>query len=335
MTDWKSALKADPTLWLLENNNPSVRFLTLTEILDRPKTGREAAEARAEIMKRGVVPRILDRQNADGSWDEPDRFYRAKYRGTVWQLLILAELVAAGNDRRVRKAGEFILKNSQEKENGGFSFDRSVKSGGGLPSGVVPCLTGNLVWALLRLGFGSDPRLKRAIEWIAKYQRYDDAESEAPRGWPYDKYKMCWGKHSCHLGVVKALKALAEIPPNRRTAAVRRSLTEGAEYLLKHHIHKKSHDLSKTAKPGWLRLGFPLMYQSDVLEILGILLKLGYRDPRMQEAVDIVVSKQDTEGKWILANTFNGRFYVNIEKKGKPSKWITARAMSALKKYYS
>ncbi|MHB8054214.1 MAG: prenyltransferase/squalene oxidase repeat-containing protein, partial [Candidatus Aminicenantales bacterium] len=305
------------------------------EILDKRSSDPETAKARAGIMSQGIVPKILARQNPDGSWDDPDRFYRAKYKGTVWQLLVLAELGASGNDPRVRKAGEFILENAQDRIGGGFSFQRGVKAGGGLPSGVIPCLTGNLVWGLLRLGFGTDPRLGRAIDWIATYQRFDDAETEAPRGYPYDRYKMCWGRHSCHLGVVKAMKALTEIPESRRSAAVRRSLAEGAEYLLKHHIHKKSHNLSQTAKPGWLRFGFPLMYQSDILEILGILLKLGYKDPRMQEAVDIVVAGQDGRGTWILANTMNGRFWVDIEKKGKPSKWITVRAVSVLKKYYS
>lgn len=77
------------------------------------------------------------------------------------------------------------------------------------------------------------------------------------------------------------------------------------------------------------------MYQTDVLEILGILTKLGYKDERMQEDVDLVISKQDKEGRWRLENTFNGRFQTNIEQKGKPSKWITLKALMVLKKYYS
>jgi hypothetical protein len=89
------------------------------------------------------------------------------------------------------------------------------------------------------------------------------------------------------------------------------------------------------SKLGWLRFGFPLMYQDDVLEILGILTKLGCKDNRMQEAVDSVVSKQDDDGRWILESTFNGRFHTNIESKGKPSKWITLNALRMLKRYYS
>jgi hypothetical protein len=77
------------------------------------------------------------------------------------------------------------------------------------------------------------------------------------------------------------------------------------------------------------------MWQTDVLEIMGILTKLGCKDERMQEAVDLVVSKQDAQGRWKLENTFNGRFQVDIEKKGKPSKWITLNALKALKRFCS
>jgi hypothetical protein len=77
------------------------------------------------------------------------------------------------------------------------------------------------------------------------------------------------------------------------------------------------------------------MYQTDALEVLGILTKLGYKDERMQETVDLVLSKQDAQGRWKLENTFNGRFQTNIERKGETSKWITLKALETLKKYYS
>ena len=84
-----------------------------------------------------------------------------------------------------------------------------------------------------------------------------------------------------------------------------------------------------------MRFGFPLMYQTDVLEILNILTSLGCNDERMQEALDLVISKQDDQGRWNLMNTFNGRFQTNIEQKGKPSKWVTLKALTALKQFYS
>ena len=136
------------------------------------------------------------------------------------------------------------------------------------------------------------------------------------------------------MGAVKALKALAEIPEKKRSAAMKQTIEKGAEYLLLHHVFKSSHTVNHVPKPGWLKFGFPLMYQTDALEILGILTQLGYKDKRMQEAIDVVVSKQDNRGRWILENTFNGRYQVNIEKKGKPSKWITLNALRTLKRFY-
>jgi len=335
MDSWKSVLKSDPIDWLLKKENPSVRYYALTELLDKPYSDITVKVAKDEIMKIGVVPKILSKQKDKGYWVNPDRFYSSKYKGAVWQLIILAELGADEEDEHVRKAAEFILENSQDRESGGFSIWHSAKKGGGRHSGVIPCLTGNMVWSLIRLGYLGDPRVDRGIKWITSYQRFDDGISSRPRGWPYDKATSCFGKHSCHMGVVKALKALAEIPVEKRSKNVEVTIEKAVGYLLKHHIYKRSHNLNRVSKPGWLRFGFPLMYQDDVLEILGILTELGYKDDRMQEAIDLVISKQNDDGRWKLGSTFNGRFHTNIESKGKPSKWITLNALRMLKRYYS
>jgi hypothetical protein len=76
------------------------------------------------------------------------------------------------------------------------------------------------------------------------------------------------------------------------------------------------------------------MYQTDILEILGILTSLGYRDSRMQDAMDILLNKQDATGRWIMENSYNDRFPVAIEAKGNPSKWITLNALKTIKNYY-
>ncbi len=336
MKTWKSVLKSDSVEWLLEESNPSVRYFALINLLDKHFSDIAVKAAKAEIMKVGPVPKILSKQNVEGCWMGNDRFYSAKYKGAVWQLIILAELGADGDDERVKRACEFILENSQDRESGGFSIWRSAQKGGGRHSGVIPCLTGNMVWSLLKLGYLDDPRVERGIDWITTYQRFDDGIFNRPKGWPYDKTAgSCFGKHSCHMGVVKTLKALVEIPFEKRSEKVTATIGKSVDYLLKHHIFKRSHDLTRVSKPGWLRFGFPLMYQDDVLEILGILTRLGCKDERMQEAVNLVVSKQDAEGRWKLENTYNGRFHTNIEMKGKASKWITLNALCMLKRYYS
>jgi len=335
LSSWKSVLTGDPIDWLLETTNPSVRYFTLTELLEKPENETEVIKAKNEIMNFGVIPKILSKQTAQGYWDIPDRFYTAKYKGTVWQLIILGELGADGNNDRIKKACEFILMNSQDLESYGFSIWSHAKKVGGRHSGVIPCLTSNMVWSLIRLGYLADPRVEQGIRWITKYQRFDDGVEHLPTGWPYDMAKSCFSKHSCHMGVVKALKALAEIPEEKRSNAVNATIEKGIAYMLIHHIHKRSHDLNRLSKPGWIRFGFPLMYQTDALEVLGILTKLGCTDKRMQEAVDLVISKQDHLGRWKLESTFNGRFHTNIEQKGKPSKWITLNALKVLKNYYN
>ncbi len=334
MSNWKSVLNADSTEWLLEKDNPSVQYFTLINILGMPENDPKTRRTKEEIMKIGVVPKILARQEDSGYWGRPEDFYiRSKYKGTVWTLIILAELGADENDERIRKTCEFILENSQDRESGGFSY-LSAKTSGGDHNKVLPCLTGNMVWSLIRFGHLEDPRVQNGVNWIVKYQRFDDRIKEVPKGWPYDKFENCWGKHTCHMGVVKALKALAEIPADDRSKDVKNTIEKGAEYLLKHHIHKRSYDLSRVSKPEWLRFGFPLMWNTDILEILEILTKLGYKDNRMQEAVDLVISKQDNQVRWMLENTFNGRFQVSIERKGKPSKWITLKVLKVIKRFY-
>ncbi len=335
MADWKSILNTDPTDWLLQEDNPSVRYFALVDLLDYPENDPAVLQSKVEIMKKGTVPKILAKQQEGGYWEEAERFYAAKYTGTVWQVIILAELSADGNDQRIRKACEFLLENSQDRNSHGFSTWASSKAGGGRKSYVVPCLTGNLISSLIKFGYLQDPRIQKSIDWITQVQRFDDGIQPPPVDWPYNRFVACWGKHSCHMGVVKTVKALAEIPSDQRNEKVKHSIAQGVDYLLQHHIHKKSHDLSQIAKPGWLRLGFPLMYQDDILEILGILTRLGVHDERMQEAIDVVISKQDERGRWKLESTFNGRFQIDIEQKGKPSKWITLRAIKVLKSYYS
>ena len=333
MRDRMATTTLDPTAWILEGG-AAERAAALIALEGAAPDAPEVQEARRAVMTDGPVPAILAQQLPDGHWVERDRFYRAKYTGTVWTLIILAELGADGEDARVRAACEAILRDSQDPDSGGFSYDRAKKAGGGLPSGVVPCLTGNMVFSLVRLGMLDDPRVRRGLDWITTYQRFDDGDGAAPTGWPYDKFEMCWGRHTCHMGAVKALKALAEVPPERRTPAMRSTIRAGAEYLLRHHIFKRSHDLSKVSKPGWKRFGFPLMYQTDVLEILSVLARLDpayLRDERAREALDLVASKADAQGRWTLQQTFNDRFVVPVETKGAPSRWVTLRALEVLR----
>jgi hypothetical protein len=119
--DWKSHLQSDPTDWLLESENPSVRYFALTDLLGKTEFDGEVKKAKLNIMEFGLVPKILALQNAEGFWGTGNDFYTAKYKGTVWQLLILAESGADSQNANIKNACEFILGHSQDRESGGFS----------------------------------------------------------------------------------------------------------------------------------------------------------------------------------------------------------------------
>lgn len=276
------------------------------------------------------MPEILEKQR-DPSYEEGlRRFYHTKYRGLVWQIIVLAELGPEPNDQ-IRAQCEYLLSNSQTAD-GGFAMQTSVTMGGGRASEVIPCLSGNAVWSLICLGYLDDARLQMGIRWIIGNIQLHDGEDKNPVDLRFIK-GACWGKHTCFMGVIKPLKSLAAIPYERRTQDMRAAISKIAEYLLPHHIYKRSHDLSKVSKPGWLKFGFPLMYQTDVLEILDILTGLGIREARMNDAIEIVRSKQGDDGCWLAENTVNNRKILVPFSKEDQDKWVTHRAMRILRRW--
>jgi hypothetical protein len=322
-------LNADPLPWLLEfdRENPGVRYFALRDLLGRPAGDRQVRAAQAAVMESGPVPKMLDNQEPDGHWIKAGGGYSPKYRGTIWQVLWLAELGADGRDQQVRSGCEYVLGHSMAS-NGAFSANQTP-----VPSGSVHCLNGNLVWALQRLGYGDDPRVKSALEWIARATtgeggiRYFVSSTAGP-GF------LCgvnWGL-ACAWGANKSIRALLAVPEPERTPLIRRALRQGAEFLLSHDPASADYPYQERVSSTWFKLGFPLTYWSDVLETLANLADLGYgRDRRLQRGWDWLLAKQDTQGYWPLENPLDGKTWADIERKGKPSKWVTLRALRALK----
>jgi hypothetical protein len=308
-----------------------VRYYALKDLLLRPEEDPEVQHARRAVMQRGAAAEILEKQRDAAYIERLPRFYTDKYEGLVWSMIALAELGATANDQ-IRGQCEYLLAHAQDVR-GGFS-QHSAKACGGLPSEVIPCLTGNMAFCLIRLGFGEDERVRRAVDWLIRYMRLNDGVESEPQQPPYAHYEMCWGRHTCLMGVVKALKAFAEIPLKARTPEVQCAIERNAEFLLIHRVYRRSHNPSRASKPGWTKFGFPLMYQTDALEILDILTKLGCRDERLLDAAELVLAKRQPDGRWLTENTYAGeRMLVPFEEKGAPGKWITLRAMRALRRF--
>jgi hypothetical protein len=89
-----------------------------------------------------------------------------------------------------------------------------------------------------------------------------------------------------------------------------------------------------TEKPNrsWFKFGFPVGYVTDVLQNLEVLSALGYgQDPRLANGLELLLSKQDQDGRWTMEYTYNGKTWVDVEERQRPSKWVTLRAMEVLK----
>jgi hypothetical protein len=334
--------------WLLEEENPSVRYLTLRDLLDRREDALELQAAKAAIPTSKVVAKIFSKQKSEGYWEEPTNPYHPKYKSSYWQIMTLGQLGMDRSDNRVRNACEYIFQ--FQLDEGGFSsytperaskeYEWLRKKGKKLPSpkewasSIVfehqySCLTGNMAAALIRIGYVDDLRVRKALEWLVKIQNRDG-------GWlcPYWRAHV-EDTHGCFYGTICPLEAFSEVPRKTLTKEMERAMERGAEFLLMHRLFKADHHNYKVIKQSWLKLSFPWFYRYNILRGLDVLTKLGYvEDERLSDAVQVLLQRRRQDGRWILESAPTGRMQANIEPVGKPSKWITLIALRALKRLH-
>lgn len=335
--DWTTHLNDDPLPWLLADDpaNPGVRYFTLRDLVGLPADSAELIAAQEAVMTSGPVPVILAQQHPDGYWVKPG--YLPKYNGTMWSIIFLAQLGADGRNPRIRQACEHLFDYSAA-EQGGLSMD-------GRNSGLIHCLQGNLCAALIDFGCLDDERLQRALDWLA---RSITGEGIAPStekkatvrylrsGNSGPGFECSANDHlPCAWGAVKALLALSKVPAAQRTPTIERALKTGVDFLLGVDPATADYPRGYAPKPNrsWFKFGYPIGYITDVLQILEVLTALGYgADSRLANGLDLLLSKQDEQSRWPLEYTYNGKTWVDVEEKGKPSKWVTLRALRVLKR---
>jgi len=324
--------------WLLEEDteNPGVRYSALTHLLGRPADDPEVVAACRAVMEGGPAPAILAEQDPSGFWVEPGPGYLPKYRSTVWSMIYLAQLGADPADPRVRAGGDYLLDHARTST-GIFSLT-------GTPAGNIYCLAGNLGAALLDLGFGADPRLREALEMMARFVTGQGIAPQGEQSAPlrYLKSGACGpgfrcsandGK-DCAWGAVKVLRALARVPQAERTPVMQAALDAAVGFLFSADPATADYPAGYSDKPSrsWFRFGFPVFYVTDVLQTVEALTEAGYGgDPRLDATYDLILGKRDGDGRWKLEYHYNGKTFADVEQPGKPSKWVTLRALRALK----
>jgi hypothetical protein len=332
---WARVLNGDPLPWLLDDETPAVRHLALRHLLKRPADDPDVRRAAAAAMNTDPIASILANQTPDGYWVKRGHGYGPKYRGTVWQVIFLDQLGADGGDPRVRAACEYVLAHTQAETGGFAASGREDETRPPAPSGAIHCLNGNLLRALLGFGFLDDERVQRSIDWQARsitgdgFERYYQSGTSGPGFACAINQKL-----PCGWGAIKALSGLARIPEERRALHVERAIREGVEFLFSRDPAAADYPMGwDNTKPSsnWFKLGFPSGYTADVLQNLEVLCELGHGvDERLRPAFEWLLAKQDRQGRWKNQHAFNRKTWVDFEKQGAPSKWVTLRACRVL-----
>jgi len=336
--------------WLLERDEPSVRYQTLVELLEKSERDTVVQDTKQRIGQTGWVARVLGEQKESTYWDNPETCYIPKYATCVWKLIALADLEVSGEDQRIKNSIEHFFK-LHNVESGGFA----LRPKGSDKFEPHVCATGNMVRTLAKLGLSRDDRVRKAVDWLVSQQLPDG-------GW--NCYAGWGGKHGSFKATIEPLWAMSELLLNDAREEWKESAKEASEFLLKHRIYRSDRDDSVVLLD-FMRTHYPLHYHYDFLHALRILTTLGIKDhPRMNDAVKLLYDKRLSNGRWILEGVYRGwrvdhgwhgvsklhgqvfrpeedevvlqgwgsdRTF-QLEEVGKPSKWITLQALLVLKR---
>ena len=270
-----------------------------------------------------------------------------KYRGRFWQMIFLGQFFADGHDPLIAPGVESILEARK------FIDKRGIQ-----------CLTANILCAAMRLGFADHPIVPDEVEALAQRVVKDGGVACEAMGYSLlthcymciPKLIFCFAEvpedkrpesvkaaieilartlidNQIHIYVSSHRKAwqdiLAEAPKTEdlpKGQTVKAWMADQKQRFLE----EKGYG-DREPKPGWLRFGFPLNYNSDVLEALFALAQIGTpMSSALEEPLRIVRSKTSAQGTWTLENSLNGKMWADVEEKGKPSKWLTLTAHRVL-----
>jgi hypothetical protein len=304
-------LRADPISWLLEPDNPSIRSRTLTELLDARAADPQVHEAQAAMSAHPPVAALLEEQKKYGYWVKRD-YYLPKYCGTFWTLSVLADLGLTADNEHVRRGCEFMF--TFQREHGGICRRRRVQG-----RGIVwdeqpgPCTHARIVRFLMQFGYGDDPRTQAAVDWLIATQRDDGM------------WHCGTSRHGCLRATHDVLRVAALDPRLAAQPGIARAADVLCDLLMQPRMGRYH------VSDAWTRLVYP-HFNYGVISSLDALAHLGYRmtHPKVQEAVDYLLSRQRSDGTWPLDGSPR-KPPLDFGPVGQPNKWLTLGAVRVLK----
>ena len=319
--------------WLLEPGDIGVRYLALRDLVGAGE--KELMVARKRAYSEGPIATVLAKMAPEGYWELAGAGYYPKYTGTVWSVILLAQLGASmAMDERISTACSYVLEHNLTPD-GHFTVN-------GMPSGTADCLQGNLCEALLDLEC-KDQRLDKAFEWMARSVTGEGVAPMQDKKAPMRYYAGKCGpnfacgsnnKLPCAWGAAKVMVAFSKLPQAKRTTLINKAISAGVDFLFSTDPARADYPCGYSQKPSqnWWKFGFPVFYVTDMLQIVEALVGLGYgNDPRLANALTIVREKQDAQGRWLLEYDYTGKTWIDFGAKKQPNKWVTLRALRVLK----
>ena len=305
--------------WLLAGD-PAIRWQTLRDLLGAPP--RTVQRERDRISLQGWGARLLARQGSDGRWaggqSSDGGLYLPKWISTTYTMLTLRDFGLPETNGQARKACNLLFEEGLQP-NGGIAYGSWAKR---YPRGET-CVTG-MVLSILSYFDYPDTRLGTIASHLL-------AEQMSDGGWNCRREKGA--THSSVHTTISVLEALQHYEryggrPRRAVQAARR---RAREFLLLHRLFR-SHRTGAIMKSEFTRFVFPPRWHYDILRALDHFQAAGApRDPRLEEAIEIVRSRRRPDGRWLLENGYRGKTYFDLERLGAPSRWNTLRALRVLK----
>jgi hypothetical protein len=334
---WRTQLRGDSLPWLLESENPGVRYLALRDLLDLSPEDKKLKSARKSAHQEGPIALILSKMAKEGYWIKAGAGYHPTYKSTVWSIVLLAQLGAsAREDKRIEQACHYLLEHALT-EGGQFSMLSSSA-----PSGTVDCLQGDLLWSLMELGC-DDPHLKKAYEWMARTVTGEGVAPMTEKDAPVRYYAGKCGpnfacgannKLPCAWGGVKVMLAFGKLPARQRAPLIKNAIRKGVNFFFRIDPATAKYPSGYAEKPSgnWWKFGFPVFYITDLLQLAEALVGLGYgNDQRLAGTLDIIREKQNERGQWLMEYDYTGKTWFDFGRRKQPNKWVTLRALKVLK----
>ena len=311
--------------WLLDSD-PSIRWQVMQDLTEA--SAEEVAAERAKVAMEGWGAQLLAHQGENGSW--AGVAWNHGWDSTMHVLMLLRDM---GLDPASRQAQRAVRQVREGVWWQGWDWDGTWRGmdfiGNPFFAGEVePCINGQV--GAIGAYFGQDTQ--RILDRLLNEQLPDGGwNCEAENG----------STRSSFNTTICVLEALLEYELNGGSRSeVSQARLRGQEYLLERRLfHRLSTgEVIERDRKGefvWTRFAFPNWWHYDVLRGLEYLRRAGVTpDERVSEAIDLVQSKRDTDGRWPLEVRYPGTMPIEIDEgEGKPSRWITLRALRVLDWY--